>query len=293
MEPLIDTHVHVWDLTGGPYGVTYPWLTPDFGALHATHTLDQVLPDMAGLGVTGMVLVQASDSLAETDELLRVAATSPLPTAVVGWLPLADAAAAERELARRPDPRLVGARHLIHDEPDPRWMLEPPVAVGMAMLERHGLVFDAVAERPDLLTQVPQVARRHPRLTIVVDHLGKPPVTAPWRSEAADEWRRNVADAAGWPNIYGKVSGLGTISRGPWHVSQWRPYLEHALEAVGAERLMLGSDWPVCTQNGDYPSVMGALLELLEELSPAERQAIRAGTAARVYGVGDGAARSP
>ena len=98
MEPLIDTHVHVWDLTGGPYGVTYPWLTPDFGPLYATHTLDQVLPDMAGLGVTGLVLVQASDSLAETDELLRVAATSPLPTAVVGWLPLADAAAAEREL---------------------------------------------------------------------------------------------------------------------------------------------------------------------------------------------------
>ena len=281
---LVDTHVHVWDLTGGPYGVTYPWLTS--GPLHRTHALAEVAPAMREIGVGAAVLVQASDTLAETDELLRVADAAPLPTAVVGWLPLADADRCRIELETRADPRLVGVRHLIHDEPDRTWMLRPPVAAGMRVLERAGLVFDAVAERPDLVEQLPAVARRHPDLTIVLDHLGKPPVVAGWGGEAAALWARQVREVSAAPSVVAKVSGLNTASRPGWTPQDWRPFVHHALECFGADRLMLGSDWPVCTLDGDYARVMGGLLQLVDELSPAEQALVRGGTARRVYRLG-------
>lgn len=279
---LVDTHVHVWDLTGGPYGVSYPWLTS--GPLHRTHTLAEVVPDLRALGVGEIVLVQAADSLAETDELLRVAAGAGLPAHVVGWLPLADADRCRTELERRPDPRLVGVRHLIHDEPDRAWLLRPDVAAGMAVLERAGLVFDAVAERPDLVAQVPVVARRHPDLTVVLDHLGKPPVVDGWRSEAADAWARSLREVAAEPSVVAKISGLATVSPADWTPADWRPFVDHALECFGAGRLMLGSDWPVCTLAGDVRRVMGGLLALVDELSPDEAAHVRGGTARRVYG---------
>ena len=279
--PLVDTHVHVWDLTGGPFGVRYPWLTS--GPLHRTHTLAEVEPAMRDLGVDAIVLVQASDSLAETDELLRVATHAPLPATVVGWLPLADAHRTAAELEQRPDPRLVGVRHLIHDEPDRGWMLRPDVAAGMAVLERNGLAFDAVAERPDLVDQVPAIARRHPDLTIVLDHLGKPPVAAGWDSDGARLWARQLREVAASPGVVAKVSGLNTVSGPAWTPAQWRPFVDHALECFGSRRLMLGSDWPVCTLDGDYAGVMGGLLGLVAELSADEQVDLRGATARRVY----------
>ncbi len=280
--PLVDTHVHVWDLTGGPFGVTYPWLTS--GPLHRTHTLAEVAPAMREVGVDALVLVQASDSLAETDELLRVAADAPVPATVVGWLPLDDADACRAALDARPDRRLVGVRHLIHDEPDREWMLRPEVAAGMAVLEAAGLVFDAVAERPDLVAQLPTVARRHPGLTVVLDHLGKPPVASGWTSEESRAWARQLREVAAHPSVVAKVSGLGTVSAPGWSSADWAPYVEHALECFGAGRLMLGSDWPVCTLADDYVSVMGGLLDVVSAATTDERDLVLAGTARRVYG---------
>ncbi|GAA2725234.1 amidohydrolase family protein [Cellulomonas aerilata] len=281
---LVDTHVHVWDVTGGPSGVTYPWLTS--GPLHRTHTLAEVEPAMREVGVDAVVLVQASDSLAETDELLRVARRAGLPASVVGWLPLADPDGCRRELERRTDPRLVGVRHLIHDEADPQWMLRPDVAAGMRVLDEAGLTFDAVAERPDLLAQVPVVARRHPNLTIVLDHLGKPPVRSGWAGEAAQRWAQQLRDVAAAPSTVAKMSGLELAWGGAGAQEAVRPFLQHALDCFGSDRLMLGSDWPVSTLRGDYADVMGGLRAALDRLTPQEQTAIRSGTAQRVYGTG-------
>lgn len=295
--PLTDTHLHVWDLSGGPYGVSYPWLTS--GPLHRTHTLEEARPQMAAAGVERAVLVQASDQLAETDELLRVAraargavapvgrgpaerVTEPLEVAVVGWLPLADAAATERELEQREASELVGVRHLIHDEEDTRWMLRPDVAAGMAVLESHGLTFDAVAQRPDLLAQVPEVAARRPGLQIVLDHLGKPPICAGWTSEEAEIWRSQIRQVAERPNVAAKFSGLATISPAS---ADWGPYLEHVLTSFGADRIMVGSDWPVSTLACDYIEVMTAQYALLAELSAVEQRGICHENAARIYGL--------
>lgn len=278
---LIDTHVHVWDLDGGgPFGVHYPWLGPDLPVLNRSYRLAELLPDLQAANVDGLVLVQAADSMAETSELLRVAAQAPVSARVVGWLPLADPGMTTVELARLQDvPALVGVRHLIHDEPDRQWLQRGDVAQGMELIAEAGLAFDAVAERPDLMAQVPVVARRHPGLTIVLDHLGKPPIAAGgWQP-----WADLVADVAAEPTVVAKISGLGTASAPGWRAADWHRYVEHALEVFGPDRLMLGGDWPVALLAGSYSDSWAAGLELISELSPSEQVAIRSGTARRVY----------
>lgn len=286
---LIDTHVHVWDLDANPFGVDYPWLTSDLDPLYRTYALTDVGKDMDAAGVDGVVLVQASDSLAETEALLaaagaNVAVDPQRAVRVVGWLPLADAKATELELERRSgSDALVGVRHLIHDEPDREWLLRPDVADGMRVLERAGLTFDAVAERPDLMAQVPVVAERHAGLTVVLDHLGKPPIAS--RDVVRQTaWERLIRSCGSVPNVVAKISGLNTASRPDWTVADWRPWVDVALDAFGPERLMVGSDWPVALRAGSYASVTAALLDVLDGLTAGERRQILLDTPARVYG---------
>jgi L-fuconolactonase len=248
--------------------------------LNRSYRLAELGPELAAVGVDALVLVQAADSEAETAELLRVAAESPVATRVVGWLPLADpdaTAVALQRFHRRS--ALVGVRHLIHDEPDPEWLLRPDVRSGMDLIAAAGLVFDAVAERPELLAQLPVLARRHPTLTIVLDHLGKPGIaTRSWQP-----WADLIAQAAGEPNVVAKISGLGTVSGADWTAADWRRYVDHALTVFGPDRLMLGGDWPVALQSGSYQHTWAVTLDVVDALSPAERSAVRAGTAGRIY----------
>ncbi len=276
---IIDAHVHIWDLHQG--AVEYPWLTPALGTIYRTFTLADARADMDAAGVSAIVLVQASDSLAETDALLAAAAAADRPARVVGWLPLtepvATAAALERYAAC--GTALVGARHLIHDEPDRGWLLRSDVAESMNLLARAGLVFDAVAETSDLLALVPRIAERHPSMTIVLDHLGKPPIaTGGWQP-----WARMLAAAAAQPNVVAKISGLNTASGPAWTPDSWRPYVDLALDHFGADRLMLGGDWPVALQAGSYQRVFSALLSVLDDLTQSEREQVMRGTASRVY----------
>lgn len=277
---LIDTHVHVWDLDGGgPFGVRYPWLGPQLPTLNRSFRLAELAPELTAVGVDGLVLVQAADSEAETAELLRVAAESPVAARVVGWLPLADPDATAVALQRLHSSALVGVRHLIHDEPDPEWLLRPDVRSGMDLIAAAGLVFDAVAERPELLGQLPLLARRHPALTIVLDHLGKPGIaTGGWQP-----WADLMARVAAEPNVVAKISGLGTVSGTDWTAADWHRYVDHALAVFGPDRLMLGGDWPVALQAGSYQRTWAATLDVIDALNPTEQSAVRAGTARRTY----------
>lgn len=277
---VVDTHVHVWDLSGGPHGVRYPWLGPQLPDLYRTFTLAELTGQLRTAGVGAVVLVQAADSMAETAELLRVAAGSELPAAVVGWLPLADPGATTLQLQRLATAdALVGVRHLIHDEPDIQWLLRPDVAQGMELIAEAGLVFDAVAERVELLRQLPVVARRHPQLTIVVDHLGKPPIA----SGGWQPWADALAEAAAEPNVLGKISGLGTAAGGT-DPESWRRYVDHALEVFGPDRLMVGGDWPVALQAGGYADTWAATLAVLDGLTESERNRVLGETACLTYG---------
>ena len=229
-----------------------------------------------------MVLVQTVDTLDDTDSMLDVADRYPFVRGVVGWVPLDDPGAAEEALDVRAGRRLRGIRHLIHQEPDPDWLVRVDVQPGLDLLARRGLAFDVVAVFPDHLRLVPEVADRHPDLTIVIDHLAKPP----FRSDGWARWIAELRDAAARPNVTAKLSGLDTAAGPGWTDAELRPAIDAAIEAFGPDRLMFGSDWPVCTLVSRYGDLVSAAERVVAALSPTERAAVMGGTAARVYGLG-------
>ena len=293
---VIDTHVHLWHLEqDGPHGhppVEYSWLGPHLPLINRTHRIEELRPQLDVAGVTGIVLVQAATDSSEAALLLGTARDLDLPARVTAWLPLEDRDATVALLDEISEIRcsttgadlLSGVRHPIHDDPDPRWMLRDDVARSLDLLAERGLVWEAVAERLDLLELVPQVARRHPGLTIVLDHLGKPPIdsTAAGAGEV-DRWRDLLAAAAAEPSVLAKISGLGTVSPTDWTAATWQPFVDHAIASFGPERLMLGGDWPVARLAGDYQRTWTTTVETLTALDPADRAAILAGNAARTY----------
>ncbi|GAB93195.1 putative amidohydrolase [Gordonia rhizosphera NBRC 16068] len=255
-------------------------MTSDLTPLYRTYSLPDVEPHLQKHSVTGVVLVQAADSLAETDTLLDHARTAAIPTAVVGWLPLADPSEVAAELCRRADDEwLHGVRHMIHRDPDALWLTRVGVENSLDLIADAGLVFDAVAERADLLALLPGLARRHPQLTIVLDHLGKPPVaTGEWQP-----WADLISEIAAEPGVVAKISGLATVSGENLGQPGWQPYVDHALAEFGPHRLMVGSDWPFTLTTADYDMVWETTADTLSDLDDTERAEICGGTAVRVY----------
>ncbi len=281
MPPMtVDSHVHVWRVDGGEFGVEYDWLTETSDVLYRNYALPDVEPELSAHGVGAVVLVQAADSPTENRALLAAATATPHPAAVVGWLPLHRPEVVAAELpALRAHPEFVGVRHMIHRDPDPKWLLRPEVSEGLAQLAEAGLVFDAVAERPDLLAQVPVIARAHPELTIVLDHLGKPPIaTGDWQP-----WADLLAEAAAQPNVVAKISGLATVSGPEISAKAWQPYVDHALAVFGPGRLMVGGDWPFTLTAASYRTVWRTTLDTLAHLAPADRVQVLTEVAWRTY----------
>ncbi|QFY10709.1 amidohydrolase family protein [Nonomuraea phyllanthi] len=276
---VVDAHQHFWNLETG----SYPWLTPEHGPIHRTFEPPELIPQLAAAGVERTVLVQAMDSYADTDAMLAQADAYDVIGAVVGWVPLnrPDEAAVALERYRR-HPRFAGVRHLIHDDPDPDWVIQDSVIEGLGLLAGAGLPFDVVAVLPRHLEHVPVLAERVPGLRMVIDHLAKPPI----EEKGWEPWASLLARAAECPGVYAKVSGLNTAADAEtWTGEDLRPYVEHALEVFGPERLMFGSDWPVALLAGDYAKVWRETNAVLSGLPPADRAAVLGGTATRFYGI--------
>ncbi|GAA2207875.1 amidohydrolase family protein [Nonomuraea monospora] len=274
---VIDAHQHFWNLETG----SYPWLTPDSGPIFRTFEPAELVPQLAAAGVDRTVLVQSMDSYADTDAMLAQADAYDVIGAVVGWVPLLRPEEAAQALERyRRHPRFAGIRHLIHDEPDPDWVLQEPVIEGLKLLADAGVPFDVVAVLPRHLEHVPVLAERVPGLRMVIDHLAKPPI----RDKGWEPWASLLARAAECPGVYAKVSGLNTAAdAATWTGEDLRPYVEHALELFGPGRLMFGSDWPVATLAGDYAKVWRETQVALSGLGDAERAMVLGGTAAHFY----------
>lgn len=274
----VDAHQHFWDLSGGGYS----WLAPDLGEIHRSFGVADVEPLAAAAGVDDVVLVQADDSLEDTEAMIQIADEWNRVVGIVAWAPLADAHALDSVLERyAADPRIVGIRHLMHDEPDPDWVMGQAVGWGLARLAERGLSFDVVAVLPRHLEHVSTLAARHPSLRIVIDHLAKPEIaTGAWQP-----WAGLLAEAAAFPNVHAKVSGLDTASGDRCTVAAIRPYVDHALEHFGADRLMFGSDWPVNVLAQGYAGWWSTVADLVAPLSTGERSSILGGTARTVYGL--------
>lgn len=278
---IVDAHHHLWDL-----GVRdQDWIT---GPALAPLRRDFLLGDYRSVadvnGIAASVVVQTVTVPGETPELLALAAASDLIAGVVGWTDLAAPDVGDKIAALTEMPggaKLVGLRHQVQSEPDPDWLTQPDVLRGLGAIARAGLVYDLVITAGQLSASA-RAAAAVPDLVFVLDHLGKPPIAA----GHTEPWAQDLRGLAALPNTVAKLSGLVTEADWRrWQVADLRPYAEVALEAFGPARMMFGSDWPVCTLAATYPDVLAAARDLTAGLSPAEREALFAGTATSVYGL--------
>lgn len=278
--PVVDAHQHFWDPSTG----WYDWLDAHPPSIGRAFDFADLAPHLASCGVDGTVLVQSADRDEDTDAMFAQAAAHPEILGVVGYVPLHEperAAGRLAELQRRD--RFAGVRNLIHDRPDPDWLRRPDVLEGLGLLEAADVPFDVVAVLPRHLEHVPVLSDRFPRLTMVIDHLAKPPVGGSDR----EPWRTLIRAAAENPRVLAKVSGLypaaGDLTG--WTPDDLRPWVEEALDAFGPDRLMVGGDWPVAVLAGDYERVFGALLEIVAGYGPEVARPLLSGTAAATYGL--------
>lgn len=273
--PRIDSHLHLWDLEVGDYA----WLRPEHGSLYATFTATQAKAELDAAGMDGAVLVQAEDSLADTEFLLSTADANPWVTGVVGWVPLDDPAAAERALDTwQQHPVFCGVRHLIHDDPRDEFLTLSGVRVSLALLAARGVPFDIPDAWPLHLGQAAGLAAALPELTIIIDHLAKPPLGQP----DYEDWRDAFARVAAHPNTVSKFSGL-RMPGVPFTAAALRPTWETALDLFAPSRLMYGGDWPMTVPAGGYAPTWEVMAELIGELSPDEQSQLLAGTATATY----------
>ncbi len=276
----VDTHQHFWNLDE----VAYSWLAPEYGPIYRTFDPDELAPQLTAAGVDKTVIVQSANSYADTDSMLAIAEDYDWVAGVVGWAPIHDPAETARKLDEYGrNAYFKGIRHLIHDEPNPDWVVQKQVIEGLQILADRGLTFDVVAVFPNHLKHVPTLAEKAPNLKMVIDHLAKPPLDEAERSV----WRAQMAAAAESPNVYAKISGLNTVTPDfeNWTYEDIKPLIDYALETFGAERLMFGSDWPVAVLAGDYAKVWAETNKCLEDLSADEKDAILGGTANTFYGL--------
>ncbi|MEU5100331.1 amidohydrolase family protein [Streptomyces sp. NPDC020996] len=276
----IDAHHHLWDLSARPQ----PWIDPaTMAPLARSFTLDDLRPLLAAAGVASTVLVQSSASHEETVDLLAIAAADGSPVAaVVGWTDLTAPDVADRIAALRAAPggeRLAGIRHVVQAEPDPDWLNRADVLRGLRAVADAGLVYDLLTA-PHQLPAALRAARALPGLRLVLDHLSKPPLTGGDLSG----WERDVRALAALPDAYCKLSGMVTEAHwDSWTVDDLRHCADTVLDAFGPERVMFGSDWPVCLLAASYAQVAEAADRLTASLTASERTAVWAGTAASAY----------
>jgi L-fuconolactonase len=276
---ILDAHHHLWD----PQVRAYPWMTGPAAVLRRPYTLEDLRKETASVGVGRTVLVQTVSDVSETEQFLSIAADSGgLIAGVVGWADLttADLTATIARLRSGPGgDHLVGFRHQAHDEADPDWLARSDVLRGLAALADAGLAYDLLV-RPRELPAALQAARAVDTLTFVVDHAAKPDIA----TGMVEPWATRLAALAALPHVACKLSGLVTEAAwDSWTVDDLRPYVDRVLDLFGPERLMFGSDWPVCTLAASYAEVLHAAQACLAGLSDIETAAVFGGTAARVY----------
>jgi L-fuconolactonase len=275
---IVDSHQHFWDLER----FDYPWLTDGLQAIRRNFGPRDLEPLLVERGVDRTVVVQAISSVDETRYLLEIAAENEFVAGVVGWVDLGDAdvgaVLAELRSGEGGD-YLVGVRHQVHDEADPDWLLRDEVQRGLREVGRAGLSYDLLV-RPRELPAALRTACAQADLRLVVDHISKPPI----RESAIDDWARAMAPLARLENVYCKLSGMVTEADwNAWKPADLAPYVERIVGWFGEDRLMFGSDWPVCLPAASYGEVMDSLDEALGSVGDRARVKIFGGNAAAFY----------
>src|ERR1700691_2487146 len=271
----IDAHQHFWIYTPAEYDC----IDDSMVRLRRDFLPQDLKPEMEGSNFHGSVAVQARQTLEETRWLLELAESSPWILGVVGWVDLRspDIRAQLKVLAQ--NPKLVGIRHIVQSEPDPRFLLQPEFLRGISVLEEFDLAYDILIYTRHLPVAAEFVAR-FPRQRFVLDHLAKPPV----KSGNVDSWAQGIERLAAFPNVFCKLSGLVTEAdwRG-WEPEQMIPFLDVAFESFGPDRLMIGSDWPVCLVAASYERAVEVVKSYVLRHKPDSQDGVLGGNAQRFW----------
>ena len=272
---MIDSHQHFWQL--GRFD--YPWMTKDLGVLYRDYLPNDLQPILQNNHVDKTMLVQASNSVAESRWLLELANASSFIAGVVGWVDLMSPDVNRQLDELCADQKFKGVRHLVESEPNDDWLVQPAVLSGLKQLSARGISYDLLVHTRHL-KHVPRVAESCPELALVIDHLAKPPIA---RKEIR-EWSQALQPLASYTNINCKLSGLVTEANwNSWQTEDLRPFVDLALEYFGPDRLMFGSDYPVCLLAASYDRVLDSFQEILTSVSDADRDKIFSQNAAKFY----------
>jgi L-fuconolactonase len=274
---IVDAHVHFWRLARGDNTA----LSPSMAPLWRDHEPAGLKPQLQACGVERIVVVQAAETLAENLYTLGLAARTPWIAGVVGWIDLASPSLVEEIAALRSTRKLVGFRPVRDDNRSIAWLAETRLTAGLATVAASGLTLDLLVQDPDELPVVTQLAGRHPGLTMVLDHCGKPDI----RRQRFRTWAEDLSALARHPNVVCKLSGLPNQAEPGAGVDVLRPYAEHVLAQFGPQRTLWASDWPPLLLSGDYAGWWRTTEALLAGLAPESRAAVLGGTARRVYGL--------
>ncbi len=274
---IIDAHVHFWRLARGDNRALEPWMAP----LLRDHEPADLAPELEACGVDRVVVVQAAETLAENLYTLGLAAREPRIAGVVGWVDLASPSLVEEVAALRSTGRLLGFRAVRDDNRSIAWLLDGRLTAGLRHLTEAGLVLDVLLQNPDELPLVAHLAARHPDLSVVLDHCGKPDI----KGGRFAGWAADLAELAAQPRVSCKLSGLPNQAAPGATADALRPYAAEVLERFGPDRVMWASDWPPLLLSSTYRGWWRVSQELLAGLDDSARAAVLRETATRVYGL--------
>ena len=271
----IDAHQHFWRYNADEYG----WIDDSMAGLQRDFLPEDLKREMEVAGFDGAVAVQARQTLEETRWLLKLAASSTHVLGVVGWVDLRSPSVRSQLAEFAGSPKFLGVRHIVQSESDDRFLLQPEFLRGIAALEEFDLTYDILIY-PRHLPVAAEFVKRFPRQRFVLDHVAKPLI----KSGSLRPWQSGIRELAQNTNVFCKLSGLITEADWKnWKSSDFEPYLDVALESFGRDRLMIGSDWPVCTVAGSYSETMGIVVEYLGKYREEVRVAILGENAATFW----------
>ena len=271
----IDSHHHFWDLTR----LEYPWMPPDPSIVRQNYLPPDLKPEIEAVGIDRTVIVQAHQSIEEARFLLDIANETDFVAGVVAWVDVQSPNVGSDLDSLIDYGPLVGIRHQVEDDPNDDWLVVNETIRGLKEIAARGLAYDMLV-RPRHMKHVPTVAGRVPELRMVIDHIAKPLIA----EGVMEPWASDMTEIANIPGVYCKVSGMVTeADHDNWKVDHLRPYVEHVREQFGMDRLMLGSDWPVCLLASSYQRVFEAAIEAIGPLTEQEKSEFLGGNAARFY----------
>jgi len=274
---IIDSHHHFWNYTNKDYG----WIDDSMSRIRKDFLPLDLKETIQSAGVDGVISVQARQSLEETDWLLKLAGENDFVLGVTGWIPLVDKDIEDYLAKYISHNKFKAVRHVIHDEPDDDFILRKDFNRGVSKLLIHNLVYEILIFEKHL-PQTINFVDRHPNQVFVLDHIAKPRI----KDNILSPWKENMAELAKRDNVFCKLSGMVTEADFQrWTPGQLQPYVEILLELFGSERLMFGSDWPVCLVASEYGQWLDTVKGFIQQLSNDEQELILGGNAERVYSV--------